>query len=290
MITGVRPPQGRFTRFAAIDWSGAKGSRHKGIALATCTAGSAAPMLVPPPDRAWSRTAILDWLVAHAGEPMLVGFDFSFSAPFVERGAHLPGEPPTRDARALWAFVDRASDDADLGAATFLEAQRGRHFYLGAADGPKADFLHWRACERATDGTRKPSTVYDAIGAAQVAKASFAGMRLLHHLADRAAVWPFDRVPDAGLVVVEIYTAIAARASGMRKGRSKIRDAAALDAALAAFGTTPHAALARYDDHSTDAILTATWLRANAADPRLWAPPGMTDAIAQTEGWTFGVR
>ena len=34
-----------FTRFAAIDWSGAKGRSHPGIALALCERGDAAPVL-----------------------------------------------------------------------------------------------------------------------------------------------------------------------------------------------------------------------------------------------------
>lgn len=222
---------------------------------------------------------------------MLVGFDFSFSAPFVERGAHLPGEPATDDARALWAHVDAACDDVDLGAASFLEARRGTHFYMGAADGPKAGFLHFRACEALFNarGGGKPSTVYDAIGAAQVAKASFAGMRLLHRLGGQVPVWPFDAVARDGAMVVEIYTTIAARAAGIRKGLSKIRDAAALDTALAALGSGPHAPLGQYDDHATDAILTAAWLRSNAGRADLWTPPAMTPHIAATEGWTFGV-
>ncbi|WP_277978807.1 hypothetical protein [Sphingomonas phyllosphaerae] len=283
------PPPGRFAEFVAIDWSGARGRRHRGIAVARCGLGDAAPMLVAPPGRDWSREEVLDWLVARRERAMLVGFDFSFSAPFVARGAHLPGETATRDARALWRYVDAASADEDLGAASFLEARRGRHFYLGAADGAKRDFLHWRACEVAHDGSTKPSTVYDAIGAAQVAKASFAGMRLLHHLDGRVAVWPFDAVPPAGTLVVEIYTAIAARAAGLRKGRSKLRDAAALDAALAVLGSAAHAPLRRYDDHATDAILAAAWLRARVNEPALWQPRGLTAAVARTEGWTFGV-
>ena len=279
-----------FDTFVAIDWSGAKGARHRGIAVATCALGHDAPVLVPAPGGVWSRTAVLDWLLARRDAAMLVGFDFSFSAPYVARGAHLPGEVDTPDARALWRYVDAMSEDADLGAASFLEARRGRHFYLGAADGAKRDFLHWRACEVAGDGTTKPSTVYDAIGAAQVAKASFAGMRLLHRLDGRVAVWPFDPVPARGALVVEIYTAIAARAAGMRKGRSKIRDAATLDAALARIGSAAHRPLAAYDDHATDAILTAAWLRAHAGDAALWQPAGLTPPIAATEGWTFGVR
>ncbi len=232
---------------------------------------------------------MLDWLIAQRETPLIAGFDFSFSAPFVARGAHLPGEIATASARALWAYVDAASDDPDLGAASFVTARRGRHFYLGTADGVKVDFLHWRVCEIASDGSTKPSTIYDAIGAAQVAKGSFAGMRLLHQLGGRVPVWPFDPVPTSGALVGEIYTAIAARAAGMRKGLSKMRDADSLDAALAATGSRSHRPLARYDDHATDAILSAAWLRANARTPALWHPPAMTDEIAHTEGWTFGV-
>lgn len=280
-----------FTRFTAIDWSGAKGARHPGIALAICESGNAAPTLVDPPHGAWSRTEILDWLRARADEPMLVGFDFSFAPPFVLRRAYLPGEATPDTACAFWGYVDAKAPDVDLGAASFLEARRGTHFYLGAADGTKADFLHFRACEARNNvmGFGKPSTVYDAIGAAQVAKASFAGMRLLHHLGTTVPIWPFDPAPYSGACIVEIYTAIAARAAGLRKGLSKLRDGAALDTALAAIGSQPHAPLARYTDHVTDAILTAAWLRANAARPELWHPPTLTDEIAQTEGWTFGI-
>ena len=114
-------------------------------------------------------------------------------------------------------------------------------------------------------------------------------MRVLHRLGGVVPIWPFDPLPDHGPVIVEIYTALAARAAGLRKGLSKIRDSASLDEALAAFGTRPHAPLARYDDHSTDAILTTAWLRRAVADAALWHPEHLTPKIAQTEGWTFGV-
>ena len=280
-----------FTRFAAIDWSGAKGARHPGIALALCETGAAAPTLVSPPRGVWSRADILHWLRDQAETPLLVGFDFSFAPPYVERGAYLPGEAAPRTARAFWGYVDAHAPDADLGAASFIELRRGTHFYLGAADGTKADFLHFRRCEAHHNaaGFGKPSTVYDAIGAAQVAKASFAGMRLLHHLAPAIPVWPIDPAPHAGACVVEIYTTIAARAAGVRKGRSKLRDAAALDTALATLGSRAHTPLARYTDHATDAILTAAWLRASAARTDFWHPSALTPQIARTEGWTFGI-
>jgi hypothetical protein len=287
-----------FARFAAIDWSGAKGGRHKGIAIAICGAGQAAPKIVRP-GHAWSRGEVLDWLIAAAGEaPTLFGFDFSFAPPIAMRGAYLPGESGVPDeAKAFWAYVDGLCDDADLGAASFLERAHRRHFYFGAADGAKRDFLHHRVCEMRFNagGGGKASTVYDAIGAAQVAKASFAGMRLLHGLEGAVPVWPFDFVekrsfdllPSQDSLVVEIYTRAFIRLAGL-SGR-KVRSQDQLDAALAALDSAP----ARLDhaptEHETDVLIAAAGLRAIAPDARFWSPAGLTPEIARTEGWTFGV-
>lgn len=280
----------RFTRFAAIDWSGAKGARHKGIAVALCEEGEA-PHLVPAPNAVWSRTAVADWLVETAREaPTLFGFDFSFAPPFVTRGGYLPGDEVPVTAPAFWAYVDAFCNDPDLGAASLLEVTHRRHFYFGKADGIKADYMHNRACETHynANGGGKPSTVYDAIGAAQVAKASFAGMRLLHRLRPHVPVWPFEPPPASGSLIVEIYTSLAARAAGRPKGRSKMRDLPALNDALTAIGSPAYAGPAP-DDHAADALLTAAWLRSAAHQPALWHPPGLTAQIAATEGWTFGV-
>jgi hypothetical protein len=279
----------RFTSFACADWSGAKGSSHPGIELAVCKLGDAAPVLVTPPGKNWSRRAIAEWLLDQ-DDDLLIGFDFSFAPPLIERGSYFPGEDLPSTAKQFWAYVDAVCDDDDLGAASFLEHRHRSHFYFGAADGVKASFLHWRQCEILNkNSSGKTSTVFDAIGASQVAKASFAGMRLLNLLAPHVAIWPFDNDGGKGPVVVEIYTTIAARAAGVAKGRSKIRDAASLDNVLGVLGSKPHDALARYTDHATDAILTAAWLRHVAADQAYWTPSALNSEIAQTEGWTFGV-
>jgi hypothetical protein len=279
-----------YDRFACVDWSGAKGNRHKGIALAWCEQGTKAPILVAPPGEHWSRQDVADWLLAQQ-DRILIDFDFSFAPPFVERGSYLPGEAVPENARAFWAYVDAQCDDVDLGAASLLEQRHRGHFYFGAADGQKADFMHLRQCEAwyNAQGGGKPSTVYDVIGAAQVAKASFSGMRFLHHISKTLPIWPFDPPSHSGPQIIEIYTQIAARAAGMRKGRSKIRDPIALDAALSALGSQPHIPMDRYTDHATDAILTAAWLRKNAENQAFWNPAQLNLTIASTEGWTFGV-
>jgi len=280
-----------FERFAAIDWSGARGKSHRGIAVAVARAGAAAPRLVRP-GHVWSRSEVLDWLLAEAAAaPTLFGFDFSFAPPIAARGEYLPGEPGVPStAREFWAYVDGRSEDEDLGAASFLERTHRRHFYFGIADGEKARFMHFRQCDARLNaqGGRKTASAYDAIGAAQVAKASFSGMRLLHRLNGRVAIWPMDRLPERGSAVVEIYTRIYLRRAGL--SGTKLRSRADLNRALEALGSRPARLGFEPDDHQTDALVTAAGMRALAAsEPRAFAPEGLTAELARTEGWTFGI-
>ena len=247
----------------------------------------------------WSREAVLGWLL-RLGESQsntLIGLDLSPGLPFVDADAYFPGGPTgqPRDARALWRLIDETCrDEPHLGASSFADHPAfAPHFRRhggreGAAFGGGAG--RFRAVEhRQRDCGVSPVSCFNLVGAAQVGKSSLTGMRVLHRLAGRVPVWPFDAVPERGPLIVEIYTSIAARAAGVRRGRSKLRDGHSLDAALAQLGTQPHAPLAKYDDHSTDAILPAAWLRAVADHPALWNPPGL-DAVRHTEGWTFGAR
>jgi hypothetical protein len=279
----------RFASTVAIDWSGAKGRRHKGIAIAEAR-GDEAPRLVRP-DHIWSRCEVLDWLLKRAAQqPTLFGFDFSFAPPFAERGAYLPGEQGVPDnARDFWAYVDALSDDEDLGAACFLERAHRRHFYFGIADGVKADFVRFRQCDARLNaqGGRKTASAYDAIGAAQVAKASFSGMRLLHRLEEKVAIWPMDPVPENESAVVEIYTRIYLRNAGM--SGKKLRTRSELNQALRGLGSKPVRLRFEPNDHQTDALVTAAGMRAHLSNPLAFDPPGLTPDLARTEGWTFGI-
>ena len=279
-----------FDCFVAIDWSGAKGRRHKGIAIAEAR-GDAPPRLVRS-EHVWSRDEVLDWLLKRAArEPTLFGFDFSFAPPIVEKGEYLIGEPDVpRTAREFWAYVDGLCDDEDLGAASFLEIAHRRHFYFGIADGVKADFVRFRQCDARLNeqGGRKTASAYDAIGAAQVAKASFSGMRFLHRLDGKVAIFPMDPLPDNGSVVCEIYTRIYLRRAGM--SGTKLRTRAELNTALAGLDSKPARLRFEPNDHQTDALVTAAGMRALArSEPRAFQPEGLTPDIARREGWTFGV-
>ena len=279
-----------FSSFVAIDWSGAKGRRHKGIAVAEAR-GEAAPRLVRA-GHIWSREEVLAWLIRRAAkEPALFGFDFSFAPPIVARGEYLPGEADVpRTAREFWAYVDSRCEDEDLGAASFLEQVHRRHFYFGIADGVKAGFMHFRQCDARLNaqGGRKTASAYDAIGAAQVAKASFSGMRFLHHLDGKIAIWPMDPLPAHGSAVVEIYTRIYLRRAGL--SGVKLRSRADLNRALKGLGSPPARLRFEPNDHQTDALVTAAGMRQLAlTEPRAFDSQGLTPEISRSEGWTFGV-
>lgn len=285
----------RFKHFAAIDWSGAAGERHTGIAVALCAAGDGAPRIVRPGHR-WSRAEVADWLLGKLPPDTLVGIDISGSLAFADCGAYFPGWPDSPpDARSLWALIDTmCAGDPHLGAASFVDdPEIARHFRRhGAREGDLfgGGIGRLRVTEHAGQTALgcRPTSNFNLVGASQVGKASLTGMRVLHRLDGRIALWPFDPVPDSGSVVVEIYTTIAAIAAGRPAGRSKVRSFAELNEALGALGSKPVRGRGPIDDHRSDALIAAAWLRTAAPRTGLWHPPAMTGAIAQTEGWTFG--
>lgn len=293
----------RFRHFLAIDWSGAAGERQAGIALALCSAAGEAPVLLKPDShRHWSRQAVLDYLRDGLPADTLVGMDLGISLPFADVGAFFPGwstSPP--DARTLWRLVDETcAADPHLSVTSFVDHPQASAFFRrhGGREGSAFHLpgaAHKRGRFRLTEAAQeragcKPYSNFNLIGAAQVGKSSLTGMRLLHRLGGQLFVWPVDGLvlPPQGSVIVEIYTTIAALEAKRTAGRSKIRDGADLDAALAHLGSPPSALSGPLDDHSTDALLTAAWLRLHAEDETLWHPPELTGEIARTEGWTFG--
>lgn len=290
----------RFTHFLAVDWSGAKGARQKGIALAVARADGGAPVLLAPPDpTGWARAEVLARLLDLPGAT-LVGLDLGISLPFHDAGAFFPGwDASPADARGLWAIIDALCEhDPNLeagGLLTHPQASRyfrhgagatGDRFLLPSATTREGRFRLAEAAQR-SQGVR-PVSNFNLVGAAQVGKSSLTGMRMLHRLRGRVPVWPVDPLPEQGSVVTEIYTSMAARLGGVKGTATKIRTFEALNDALDAMGSPPVTGSGAIDDHSSDALLTAAWLRRVHTMRDLWHPSALTPDIARTEGWTFG--
>lgn len=285
----------RFTHFLAVDWSGAAGERHKGIALALADSAGGPPTLITPPRGGWSRPEVLGVIAGYAGEAALIGVDLGISLPFADHGAFLPGWANSpADARSLWALIDEVcAHDPHLGAASFVDHPDIAAYFRRHGGREGARFGGGRGRLRVTEHAQarmglSPYSNFNLVGAAQVGKSSLTGMRVLNRLADKLAVWPIDPLPEQGAVLCEIYTSLAAIEAGRSAGRSKMRHIDDLNAALSVLGSPPVARSGAIDDHSADALLTAVWLRKVHRDQARWQPQGLTPVIARTEGWTFG--
>ena len=290
---------GRFTNFVAIDWSGAVGERHRGIAVALAAGEGGPPELIGR-ELPWSREEVLGFLLNGLPLDTLIGMDLGIGLPFADCRAYFPCQTDSpATARQLWALVDEVcAGDPHLGAGSFVDHpgfapyfrrhgdREGEHFRCDGA-------THGRGRFRITEHAQalmgcKPYSNFNLVGAAQVGKASLTGMRVLHRLAGRVPVWPVHPLPPTGSAIVEIYTAIAAVAAGRAPNRAKMRSFEELNTALATLGSPPVSGSGPLNDHNADALLAAAWLRTVADDRRLWHPAGLTGVIAQTEGWTFG--
>ncbi|GMN03167.1 hypothetical protein [Erythrobacter sp. MTPC3] len=294
-----------FDHFVAIDWSGAKGERHRGIAIAIAEAGGGAPVLVDPPKRGFSRPEVMEILRDDLPANSLVGIDLGISLPFNDCGAFFPGwEGSPKSAKRLWALIDEICEgDPHLGAHSFIQhtelARYFRHskehvgdrFLLPGAVTREGRFREAETAQRAQKC--RPVSNFNLVGAAQVGKSSLTGMRMLHQLRGDLPVWPVDPVPEkrltnGGSMLVEIYTGLASKETAALGARTKLLTYADLNAALNVLECPPVDRTGEVDDHSSDALLTAAWLRKVAPQQRRWEPKCLTAEIAYTEGWTFG--
>lgn len=294
-----------FDHFVAIDWSGAKGERHKGIAISIADAKGGPPVLVDPPARGFSRPEVMEILRSDLPANSLVGIDFGISLPFNDAGAFFPGwESSPKSAKRLWALIDEmCADDPHLGANSFLAHPEAARYFRHGKDHTGDRFLlpgaitregRFREAETAQRAQKcRPVSNFNLVGAAQVGKSSLTGMRMLHRLRGDLPVWPMDPIPErritkGGSMLVEIYTGLASKETAALGARTKLLTYADLNAALFALKCPPVDRSGEVDDHSSDALLTAAWLRKVAQEKRRWEPKCLTAEIAYTEGWTFG--
>lgn len=286
-----------FSHFVGIDWSGAKGKRHAGLAVAVCATGEQAPNVVAPPSggKNWSRAEIGDWIAGGMGLPQnsraLVGIDSAFSLPFMDEDSYLPGEDMPDHAPALWPIVDANSADApDLFAGPFVEAFAD-HYHRPGNKGQRYK-RRMRVTETlaVTRGAGPCESVFHLIGPSQVGLSGLSTVRMLAGLHGQPgiSIWPYEE-PSGQTVLVEIYAAAFAKLGGHR---GKIKGLEGLNAILSALGSAEMTAMpdtAREGEHAADAIVTAAGLRKIASKRKYWHPEGLSTKVRRTEGWIFGI-
>ena len=219
-----------FERFVGIDWSGAKECSNRGIQVAEFLRGTSHPKLVAPIGKSyWTRSAVLKYIRSLDDRPTLIGLDFAFSVPWPEQAGPLRvPDQNLRNVHNLWERVECVcegeSNDLFAGPVWLSHHSPFRPFIYHYHSKHKGN-LYCRKRLRITEkmAPRRPISIYHMAGA-QVGQGSFAGMRLLHALSERdadVAVWPFHRVDDARVTIVEVYPSLFYSLTHVSGGRAR---------------------------------------------------------------------
>lgn len=257
-------------RILAVDWSGDLRAAAKRIRVAEAVPGRLLGVR-----GGLDREAVGDLLLdlRGAGEPTVVGMDFSFGLP-----AWFPARSGATTLPQVW---DLARDEGEA----WLRACEPP-FWGRAGTRKPLDVELYRDTEReARERGLNPLSTFQIGGAGAVGTGSVRGMALLGRWRRAGiGVWPLDPAPGPrGVLVVEVYpramtgpvvksSAVARRAlvDGDDRIPADLRAAAAdtedaMDAALAALGMAEHA--------DELAGLPARTDPASGSEGRLWLPP-----------------
>ncbi len=287
-----------FNVFVAIDWSGARGPRLPGLQMACCRPGSSAPRLLrPKTERHWTRTSVWQTVTAEARRngPVLAAFDMGLGLPFVDHRMFFPGlTAAPRTARQLWQAVDRYSGDApDYYAGPFCHPPSpfARYFNAPGYRGDAFDSSRQRLTEQICQKWTRPSSVFNGVGAGSVGMGSLAGMRLLHHIRKprdlRVAIWPFDSLAGADIVVVEMFPRLYPIQGGLNP--KEWWAPSFLPSILRHYGVRSQRAWPTHTEDEVDALFSAAAIRDLSKRPNVWQPTAMTRSATTHEGWIFGV-
>jgi hypothetical protein len=292
-----------FDRFVGVDWSGAEAEGQSGIQVAEVRCQTGQVQLVSPPNGiSWSRRDVLEAVLAFSDRRTLVGLDFAFSVPWQKEQGTTPAcLDELQNVRDLWSWVDGFCEETP-------------HFYAGpiwrSDQSPFRPFTRFWSREvqyqrqvvdalllRQTETAAMasglhPKSIYQMVGP-QVGAGSFAGMRVLNALASvkEVAIWPFDDVQNAQVVIAEIYPALFFHAAGRRRPtKRQIRSGTfrpLVNDTLGHFGVRCETDIPNSID-AIDALVGAAGVYSSVRRSDLFEAPVGVPA-AKKEGWILGV-
>lgn len=286
----------QFDRFLAIDWSGAMGERQRGIQVAyqDYEQGTGPNLLRLPDAKNWGRVVVKNLIakLARGERRTLVGLDFCFSVPW-QAEEDVDGPLPDSHAlieniRQLWELVEISSAGEPHYYAgpviRNMDSPFSQYILCDRYRGDKFRFDRFRETERRL--SPKPASIYHCMGAKQVGPGSFAGMRMFHAIKalndSRIAIWPFDPIDSAQVVLVEAYPSLYYQMAGLKRAY----DGDTIMKTLTHFGSGSPPDMSIQDE--ADAVVGAAALRTLANDMALFQGPRDLP-VARKEGWIFGL-
>ena len=295
-----------FDYFVGIDWSGAKGSIHKGIAIALSSNSSDNIEIVKPRTKYWSRQGVLDYLIDLASSNViLVGIDFAFSYPFTDKKIFFPNlnVKSPQSSEELWKLIDFINQDQeDLYGGAIWKDKKFGEFYNSPIKRGKFYESRRRLTEIFAKKIRSPSPTFNCVGPAGVGTGSLAGMRLINKIKTtfkkKSHIWPFDpykNLESSQIVLAEIFPSyyfhFAGESSIKKKGREELLLLKTLDFYNQKFSSK--LSIGNNDNDDMDAIVSCAALKYFVKNQiGLTNPFGEKYIIeaSSIEGWILGVN
>ncbi|MDC3311689.1 hypothetical protein OAW28_03440 [Alphaproteobacteria bacterium] len=283
-----------FDLFIGVDWSGAKGLSHRGIAVSEAKKGSDRPIIVSPTNGAkyWSRKEVVSYLLDRSKQQkVLAGIDFAFCYPYLDKNSYFPdAKNAPKTAIQLWSLIEQINQNApDYYGGIIWQHPIFSAYYNSPGNKGSLFSSRRRETELVARQIKSPSPTFNCVGPAGVGTGSLAGMRMLHDLKGHACRWPIETNFEVALTVCEIFPTYYFALAGIRAIKGVQAQLEILNQALAFFGSEPMTDdfIAKGPDFDeADALISAAALR-NLADKRhLWQVP----ESAMYEGWIFGVE
>lgn len=289
----------QFSKVITIDWSGSeKPIRTKSISMAVCDLKHKVLFLEKPSAASnWSRYDVFEYLCKlPTKEQILIGVDCNLGYSQEIALSQFGDDYSYLD---LWSEVNRLNSSlSNFYAKGFWTHPRYRHLFW--SEGPKPQsFVHY---ERLTEkycrleGHGHPESPFKLIGPKQVGKGGLCAMRMLINLKARLgsqlAIWPFEDVRKAKIVIAEIYPRLFLRSYG--QAIQKVRTKVDLVKLLGHFDLKMNVQNQDINEHSADALISAAGIyemyKSNKTLSRyLCLPARPHKRRIEREGWIFGV-
>lgn len=238
--TGLDAP--RFDTVAIVDWSATNGPSPAkpspdAIWIGTATGAEESAQYFRTRAEAESHLSNLIATEQAAGRRLLIGFDFPMGYP-TGFAARLTGQA---NPRAIWRWLaDHITDDANrnnrFAVADAINARLGDGPFWGRPASLPLPYLPERKAvdypalglsERRAAETHVPRAqpVWKLFTTGSVGSQALMGLPLIHRLSQRpgTAVWPFDPITTAPVVLAEVYPSLLAPLVAQTPG---IKDAA----------------------------------------------------------------
>ena len=290
----------QFREFYAISLTSAyddSGTDHP-IMVCRMRIGDLTPQLMTNPFQVpWRREHVMSLIMTLAldSRPAIIGIDAPLGFPYLKTESYFPGHPSSPEGLAsLWGRITRTSTrETKLQAEQFLSDEEFGPWFATIEGEGKHYEPRLRVCEETLPEILREQSLFDLRHNYARTRAGLAAMRMIQLLrlscGPHLAIWPKDRPRLGQTTILEYNKATFWHTAALTLSESSTLEG--LNMALKSFQMQPVILDSEIEIKQTylDTMLGAAGLQVFFNQTEAWLPREMNEAVARSEGWTFGL-